>query len=166
MIEPDGAGCRLAIRLEYELPGEIVGSLFGMLTGNRIEREFRRTYDNLRRVAEAGPTATGLSDRAVARFGTRAAPAAPSDARPSASMTRRSTLELPVPGLVVLIGAAGSGKSTLAARLFAADELLSSDALRAAISGDAADQRATRPAFAILHREALRRLDGRAARRR
>lgn len=58
----------------------------------------------------------------------------------------------------MLIGAAGSGKSTLAARLFAHADILSSDALRAAIGGDAADQRATRPAFAILHREARRRL--------
>lgn len=67
-------------------------------------------------------------------------------------------IEIPVPGLVVLIGAAGAGKSTLAARLFTAAEILSSDALREAVSGDAADQRATRPAFAILHREARRRL--------
>ena len=43
MIEPDGAGSEIRISLEYELPGEIVGSLFGLLTGNRIEREFRRT---------------------------------------------------------------------------------------------------------------------------
>ena len=43
--------------------------------------------------------------------------------------------------LVVLIGAAGAGKSTLAARLFAPDEIVSSDALRAVISGDEADQR-------------------------
>lgn len=69
-----------------------------------------------------------------------------------------ATIPLAVPGLVVLIGAAGSGKSTLAERLFAHADILSSDALRAAISGDAADQRATRPAFAILHREARRRL--------
>ena len=69
-----------------------------------------------------------------------------------------ATIPLAVPGLVVLIGAAGSGKSTLAARLFAHADILSSDAFRAAISGDAADQRATRPAFAILHREAGRRL--------
>jgi protein phosphatase len=62
------------------------------------------------------------------------------------------------PGLVVLIGAAGAGKTTLAGRLFAPDEVISSDALRAAVSGDAADQRATRPAFAILHREVARRL--------
>lgn len=69
-----------------------------------------------------------------------------------------ATIPLAVPGLVVLIGAAGAGKSTLAARLFAPADILSSDALRAAIGGDAADQRATRPAFAILHREARRRL--------
>ena len=68
-------------------------------------------------------------------------------------------IAVPVPGLVVLIGAAGSGKSTLAARLFAPREVLSSDELREAVSGDAADQRATRPAFAILHREVRRRLD-------
>lgn len=59
---------------------------------------------------------------------------------------------------MVLIGAAGSGKSTLAARLFTPDEVISSDDLRAAISGDAADQRATRPAFRILHREVAKRL--------
>jgi predicted kinase len=67
-------------------------------------------------------------------------------------------LRLTVPGLVVLVGAAGAGKSTLAARLVDPGEILSSDALRAAISGDPADQRATRPAFAILHRELRRRL--------
>lgn len=67
-------------------------------------------------------------------------------------------IDLPVPSLVVLIGAAGSGKSTLAARLFDPSEILSSDAFRAAISGDAADQRATRPAFGVLHREVRRRL--------
>jgi protein phosphatase len=67
-------------------------------------------------------------------------------------------LRIPDPSLVVLVGAAGAGKSTLAARLFAPSEILSSDAYREAISGDAADQRATRPAFAILHRELERRL--------
>jgi protein phosphatase len=65
---------------------------------------------------------------------------------------------VPVPSLIVLIGAAGSGKTTLAARLFGPDEVISSDELRAVISGDAADQRATRPAFAILHRELGSRL--------
>jgi protein phosphatase len=61
-------------------------------------------------------------------------------------------LVVPDPSLVVLVGAAGSGKSTLAARLFAADEIVSSDALRAVVSGDDADQRATKVAFRILHR--------------
>jgi protein phosphatase len=67
-------------------------------------------------------------------------------------------LELPEPCLVVLIGAAGAGKSTLAARLFWPDAILSSDAFRAIVSGDEADQGATRTAFAILHRELERRL--------
>jgi predicted kinase len=69
-----------------------------------------------------------------------------------------SNLVLPDPSLVVLIGAAGSGKSTLAARLFAPDEILSSDALRATVSGNEADQRASAVAFRILHRTLERRL--------
>jgi protein phosphatase len=67
-------------------------------------------------------------------------------------------IALPEPCLVVLIGAAGAGKSTLAARLFPPDAVLSSDAFRAFVSGDEADQGATRTAFAILHRELERRL--------
>ena len=55
MIEPvdRGAASEVRVTLEYELPGEIVGSLFGMLTGNRLEQEFKRTYANLKRLAEA-----------------------------------------------------------------------------------------------------------------
>jgi ribosome-associated toxin RatA of RatAB toxin-antitoxin module len=60
MIDPAGPACDVNIKLEYELPGEIVGSLFGLLTGNRIEREFRRTYDNLKRLAETGTAAVAL----------------------------------------------------------------------------------------------------------
>ena len=67
-------------------------------------------------------------------------------------------IRLPAPCLVVLVGAAGSGKSTLAARLFTADAILSSDAHRGLVSGDATDQGATRTAFAILHRRLARRL--------
>jgi protein phosphatase len=67
-------------------------------------------------------------------------------------------LVIPDPSLVLLVGAAGSGKSTLAARLFAPDEIVSSDALRAVVSGDEADQRATAVAFRILHRTLARRL--------
>ncbi len=74
----------------------------------------------------------------------------------------RAPLEIAVrdPCLVVLVGAAGAGKSTFAGRHFAPDEVLSSDAFRELVSGDPADQRATRPAFAALHRALAIRLDG------
>jgi protein phosphatase len=69
-----------------------------------------------------------------------------------------STLVLPDPSLVVLVGAAGSGKSTLADRLFRPSEIVSSDALRAAVTGSEADQTASAVAFRILHRTVGRRL--------
>jgi predicted kinase len=65
---------------------------------------------------------------------------------------------LPDPCLVVLVGAAGAGKSTFAAHHFQAADVLASDAYRERIAGDAADQRATGPAFAALHRDTRRRL--------
>lgn len=65
----------------------------------------------------------------------------------------------PAPGaLVLLVGAAGSGKSTLAARLFSPAQILSSDAFRAAVSGDATDQSATGQAFGRLHAVVERRM--------
>jgi protein phosphatase len=67
-------------------------------------------------------------------------------------------ISLPDPCLVVLVGAAGAGKTTFAAWHFAPGEVISSDAFRAAIAGDAADQRATGPAFAALHRALRRRI--------
>ena len=67
-------------------------------------------------------------------------------------------ISLPEPCLVVLVGAAGAGKSTLAARLFSPEEVLSSDAHRALVAGDASDQGATKAAFSILHRRLARRM--------
>ena len=58
-----------------------------------------------------------------------------------------------VPGdaVVILVGPSGSGKSTFAARHFAPTEVLSSDALRAAVADDPDDQTATDAAFELLH---------------
>jgi protein phosphatase len=83
------------------------------------------------------------------------------DAGTILQMTARSSsarIEIPADALVLLIGAAGSGKSNLAARLFSAEAILSSDALRGQVSGDPANQRATARAFRILHAQATQRL--------
>ena len=69
-----------------------------------------------------------------------------------------TTILVPDPSLVLLVGAAGAGKTTFAARHFAPGEVLSSDAYRALVSGDEADQSVSRVAFRILHRELERRL--------
>ena len=50
----------------------------------------------------------------------------------------------------VLVGAAGSGKSTWATERFARGEIVSSDALRAAVGTGEADLDASRDAFAVL----------------
>lgn len=70
-------------------------------------------------------------------------------------------IAVPDPSLIVLIGAAGAGKTTFAARHFDPSEILSSDAYRALISGDEADQTVTRAAFGRLHRDLTRRLAAR-----
>jgi uncharacterized protein YndB with AHSA1/START domain len=52
-IEPADGGSAIRVSLEYELPGEIVGSLLGLLTGSRLQDAFSQTYAELKRVAEA-----------------------------------------------------------------------------------------------------------------
>jgi hypothetical protein len=52
-IEPAEGGSTIRVSLEYELPGEIVGSLLGLLTGSRLQDAFNQTYAELKRVAEA-----------------------------------------------------------------------------------------------------------------
>lgn len=65
---------------------------------------------------------------------------------------------MPPGALVLLVGPAGSGKSTFARRHFAPEEVLSSDAFRAVVSGDETDQSATVSAFRLLHRGVDERL--------
>ncbi len=67
-------------------------------------------------------------------------------------------IDLPEPCLVLLIGPAGSGKSSFAARHFEPDEIVSSDELREAIAGDAADQTRNRAVFGAAHRAVAHRL--------
>jgi protein phosphatase len=61
------------------------------------------------------------------------------------------TLFLSPDALVLLIGIAGSGKSTFARRHFGPTEVVSSDAMRALVADDPADQKATDDAFSLLH---------------
>lgn len=65
---------------------------------------------------------------------------------------------LPSSALVLLVGPAGSGKSTWAAARFRPSEILSSDAYREQVAGDAADQSATADAFKVLHLVAAARM--------
>jgi protein phosphatase len=70
-----------------------------------------------------------------------------------------TAIDLPADALVVLVGASGAGKTTFAARCFRPTEILSSDAFRAIVADDEADQAATQAAFELLHLAARRRLE-------
>lgn len=59
-------------------------------------------------------------------------------------------LTIPHPSLVLLVGPSGAGKSTFAQTHFRPTEILSSDALRATLAGDANDQAASGEAFHVL----------------
>jgi len=67
-------------------------------------------------------------------------------------------LNIPSRALVLLVGASGSGKSTFARKHFKSTEIVSSDALRAAVSDDEADQSASADAFEVLRLIAGKRL--------
>jgi len=73
-------------------------------------------------------------------------------------MPRTGSLEVPSPCLVVMVGPAGSGKSTLCRRSFHPDEIVSTDACRALLSGDEGAQSVSAAAFAMAHRLAEERL--------
>ena len=64
---------------------------------------------------------------------------------------RADALEVPADALVILVGPSGCGKSTFARRRFADDEIVSSDACRRLVSGDAGDQSASPWAFPVFH---------------
>src|SRR5215210_1322990 len=67
-------------------------------------------------------------------------------------------LRLPDPCLVVLVGATAAGKSHWATESFAADQVVSSDRLRAVVGAGERDQRASRDAFELLELIVAKRL--------
>jgi alkanesulfonate monooxygenase SsuD/methylene tetrahydromethanopterin reductase-like flavin-dependent oxidoreductase (luciferase family)/predicted kinase len=62
----------------------------------------------------------------------------------------QSAVPVPDPALLVLVGAAGSGKSTWAAERYRAQEIVSSDQLRAVVGSGEHDLAASLDAFALL----------------
>jgi predicted kinase len=69
-----------------------------------------------------------------------------------------TAVALPDPALVVLVGASGSGKSVWAAEHYRADEVVSSDRLRALVGSGEHDLDASADAFALLDQIVAARL--------
>ena len=77
---------------------------------------------------------------------------------PASEQQAERLIVVPSHALILLVGASGAGKSTFARQHFRPTEILSSDAFRAMVADDEADQRATPAAFDLLHRVAAHRL--------
>ncbi len=82
-------------------------------------------------------------------------------AEPGASAGPPPTIRIREDSLVVLVGPNGAGKTTFARARFRPTEVLSSDAFRAMLADDEADQRVNRAAFELLHLATAGRLAGR-----
>lgn len=65
-LRPSGTGTTLVAAVDYELPGDILGGFLGLLTGNAIEREFRRSYWRLKGLAEAAAAEQRMAGEAEA----------------------------------------------------------------------------------------------------
>ena len=74
------------------------------------------------------------------------------------AMLEGAPLRLPDPCLVVLVGATAAGKSHWAEAWFQAEQILSSDRLRAVVGTSERDQRASRDAFEVLDLIVTKRL--------
>ncbi len=70
-------------------------------------------------------------------------------------------LRIPDPCLVILVGATAAGKSHWAGTWFHADQIVSSDRLRAVVGAGERDQRASRDAFEVLELIVSKRLNRR-----
>src|SRR5450756_2242931 len=107
--------------------------------GHRTRRRPETGHRGIRRASRCRPRSTALSR--------------PSDSKrvPSSMTTQLTGPSIAQRALVILIGPSGSGKSTFAQKHFKPTQVVSSDACRAMVADDEADQAATMAAFAVLH---------------